>query len=149
MINKGKYVLIIKISRDLQFNFSKKKIGASLSKGIYLYIGSAMGPGGLEKRLARHKRKNKKLKWHIDYLTTQREATPIGSLVIKSNIPEAAIVEKLLKLQDFKIAIKGFGSTDSKAISHLLKYMDGSIEKLVEDLKKIFNGFYLKFDTDI
>ena len=147
-MGKGKYILIIKIDQDIRFTFSKKRRKVSLSKGIYLYIGSAMGPGGLEKRLVRHRRKKKKIKWHIDYLTVRNEATVVGAFILKTNILEEIIVEKLLKLPYFEIAVDGFGSTDSKASSHLLRYKGENLEKLVEGLKKIFNGFYLKFDTD-
>jgi len=36
--------------------------------GYYLYVGSALGPGGLAARLARHWQTAKKPHWHIDYL---------------------------------------------------------------------------------
>ncbi len=36
--------------------------------GVYLYIGSAFGPGGLRARLSRHAARQKVRRWHIDYL---------------------------------------------------------------------------------
>jgi Uri superfamily endonuclease len=43
--------------------------------GYYLYSGSAKR--NLQARLARHCRKNKPLRWHIDYLTSQAKAKVI------------------------------------------------------------------------
>ena len=36
--------------------------------GYYVYVGSAFGPGGVQARVARHCRKKKPKRWHIDYL---------------------------------------------------------------------------------
>ena len=41
-----------------------------LEPGLYAYIGSAYGPGGLRARLGRHLRPEKKLRWHIDQIST-------------------------------------------------------------------------------
>lgn len=36
--------------------------------GVYLYVGSAFGPGGVRARVGRHLRMRKKPHWHLDYL---------------------------------------------------------------------------------
>jgi len=68
---KGSYILLIKLLKD-----SEIKVGSlgtiSFKKGFYVYVGSAMG--GLEQRINRHLRKNKKTFWHIDYLLNNRGA---------------------------------------------------------------------------
>jgi Uri superfamily endonuclease len=33
-----------------------------------VYVGSALGPGGLAARIGRHRRQNKLGRWHVDYL---------------------------------------------------------------------------------
>ena len=62
---KGIYILLIDLSRSL-----KIRIGSLgeiyFEKGRYAYVGSAQN--GLEKRIARHFSKEKKIFWHIDYL---------------------------------------------------------------------------------
>ena len=64
---KGVYTLLIKIGEKIEAD-----VGAlgrvKLDEGYYLYVGSALGPGGLKARISRHFRKSKKLKWHIDFL---------------------------------------------------------------------------------
>ena len=50
--------------------------GMQLSKGWYVYVGSAFGPGGLAARVSRHLQRHKTRHWHIDHLiwaTTVRE----------------------------------------------------------------------------
>ncbi len=37
-------------------------------RGWYAYVGSALGPGGLAARVARHLRASKRRRWHVDYL---------------------------------------------------------------------------------
>ncbi len=39
-------------------------------KGYYVYVGSALGT--LSRRVHRHELKNKKLHWHIDYITPSK-----------------------------------------------------------------------------
>ncbi len=64
---KGAYILLIVIEKEVNI-----EIGAlgtiRFEKGHYCYVGSAVGPGGIEARVGRHLKKGKKLKWHIDYL---------------------------------------------------------------------------------
>jgi Uri superfamily endonuclease len=45
--------------------------------GIYLYAGSARGPGGIAARLGHHWRRSARPRWHLDYL--RRAATPVGA----------------------------------------------------------------------
>ncbi|MDH5187060.1 MAG: GIY-YIG nuclease family protein, partial [candidate division WOR-3 bacterium] len=64
----GAYLLIL-------YNPKKQRIEVGrlgkidFAKGYYFYIGSGMK--NLEQRVFRHKRKDKKIKWHIDYLTNK------------------------------------------------------------------------------
>jgi Uri superfamily endonuclease len=44
-----------------------------LRPGVYLYSGSARGPGGLRARLCRHLRGTGAQRWHIDYLRAVTE----------------------------------------------------------------------------
>ena len=63
-MEKGVYVLIIHLSQERDIVVGK--LGElSFKKGYYAYVGSALG--GLEGRIKRHFRKEKKAHWHIDY----------------------------------------------------------------------------------
>ena len=63
----GAYLLWLPIDRPL--DLAAPKPGARLDPGIYLYLGSANGPGGLRARAARHLRADKRRRWHVDQLT--------------------------------------------------------------------------------
>lgn len=61
----GTYILVIELVHDAHIRVAS--LGAiQFVAGSYLYVGSALG--GLEARLARHLRQEKRLHWHIDYL---------------------------------------------------------------------------------
>src|SRR6266540_676456 len=64
----GAYVLVVDLSRPLTVKLAGRP-PASLRPGRYLYCGSAKGPGGLQARVARHMRRGKAVRWHIDRLT--------------------------------------------------------------------------------
>ena len=89
---KGSYVLIIKLERR-----EKLKIGAlgeiEFEKGYYAYVGSAMN--SIEKRVERHSKRDKILKWHIDYLLRQAK---IKNIFCQENNEkeECKIAEKFL-----------------------------------------------------
>ena len=66
MKRPGTYILIITLGSDIVLD-----VGAlgplHFPKGLYCYVGSAMG--GLDQRVSRHLSKDKKVRWHIDRLT--------------------------------------------------------------------------------
>ncbi len=72
---KGVYLLVMVPRSDGKAKIGKSGIEIVLSPNIVLvYVGSAMGPGGLLARLKRHlSRSGKKLYWHIDYLTSRQD----------------------------------------------------------------------------
>jgi sugar fermentation stimulation protein A len=76
----------------------------------------------LLKRIERHKQKNKKIKWHIDYLLDNEFVKILDVIVYPSDIREEC--KKNLELQQLPgsfIIAPGFGSSDCKVcISHLI-----------------------------
>ena len=93
------------------------KLGCfEFAAGLYQYTGSARK--NIHARVHRHLQKNKKLRWHIDYLLTHPDVDVID--VIYSELPECIINQQ----GDGEIKVKGFGSSDCKrgCGSHL-KYL--------------------------
>ena len=135
---KGSYVLIIKVSKPF-----RARIGAlgklSFKRGYYCYIGSAMGKSvSLEKRIARHLRKRKKLRWHIDYLLAKNEANVTMVLIFKSETRLECELSKKLAQQASE-SVRGFGSSDCNCESHLHYF--ASFEKLKRALTT-FSDFF-------
>lgn len=90
------------------------KLGTTcFKKGFYAYVGSAMN--NLEKRVARHLKKNKKFHWHIDYFLKKGKIKKVFCLQ-NNKKQECKVAKKLAK--KFK-SIKKFGCSDCKCETHL------------------------------
>jgi len=110
----GTYVLFIEVSKDVTLEIGS--LGRiKFTKGFYIYIGSAFGPGGLVKRVERHFRNEKKLFWHIDYLLNS-SSTEIAAVAWTVN---QQISQEIDKLSDLVTTINHFGSSDCKCTGHL------------------------------
>lgn len=108
----GSYILLIKLNEDREIKIGK--LGdISFKKGLYLYIGSALN--GLENRLNRHFRNNKKNHWHIDYLLKYGKI--IDAYYKESNFKEECDIVK--KFENRLLSIPGFGCSDCNCKSHL------------------------------
>lgn len=74
---------------------------------------------GLERRLGRHFKKDKKPHWHIDYLLEEAEIEGVLAVETESRI-ECDLNRLVLNLPGAKVIVKGFGSSDCKCPSHLV-----------------------------
>lgn len=127
---KGTYILILECKKDCEIVVgSLGKI--NFKKGYYFYVGSAMN--NIEKRISRHLRTNKKVKWHIDYITSSPNFEIIKTYIKNSDIKEeceiASIFENIFEY------IKNFGSSDCRNKSHL--FYSNDINKINEVIKKL------------
>jgi sugar fermentation stimulation protein A len=96
---------IIRIGRLGRFSFQQ---------GVYLYVGSAQR--NLSARLERHNRKNKILRWHVDFLSVR--AKMLGAITIPGPRElECKLVKKLSSR--FEPGIPGFGASDCRCNGHL------------------------------
>jgi Uri superfamily endonuclease len=113
---RGSYILLL--YNNSQQIITVGKLGDfNIRKGIYLYTGSAFGPGGLKSRVSRHAETDKKLKWHIDYLRKKLFLFDVIFSTYNSKL-ECSWAETLAEL-NFTAPFKGFGSSDCKCFSHL------------------------------
>lgn len=125
---KGSYILVLNLENDKTILIGKKEQKMFFKKGFYIYIGSAMN--GLEQRISRHLKINKKFHWHIDFLLKYSE---IKNVYFKeSTKQEECSISKNFE-QKFE-KIDGFGSSDCKCKSHLFygEYSDLLLE--IEEL---------------
>ncbi len=123
MQDGGAYLLIIRLEEDKtiavgslgQYNFKQ---------GYYVYAGSARR--NLGKRVARHTRKRKQKRWHIDYLIANAaKITPVP--VISTDDLECELAGKLEQIAT--IPFKGFGSSDCRCPAHLFYFAENPLEK--------------------
>ncbi|MBE3136697.1 MAG: GIY-YIG nuclease family protein [Thermoplasmata archaeon] len=109
---KGAYLLIITLPKDASVMVGKQGL-LHFKKGCYAYVGSALN--GLEQRIQRHLRTNKKTHWHIDYLLPFTEIVEI--LYKENNRREECRIAQFLE-RNFG-SIPGFGCSDCSCTSHL------------------------------
>jgi len=109
---RGSYVLILGIPKEMEIQVGK--LGRiKFQSGFYAYVGSAMN--GLEGRIQRHLRKEKKRFWHIDYLLEKVEIVDIIVLESKRRT-ECNIAQNLAR--EFQ-PVRKFGSSDCTCAGHL------------------------------
>ena len=103
-LSSGAYALLIALDAPLRVRAGARS--ATLASGLYVYCGSARGPGGLAARLARHMRRDKSAHWHVDQLTCAGEA--LGAWVF----PHRSECEVNDDLAEWPTPLAGFGSSD-------------------------------------
>lgn len=112
----GTYVLIMALAAPRRVAVGRLgEIG--LAPGAYLYVGSALG--GLEPRLRRHLRLEKRLHWHIDYLRAAVEVVAVWYRPGRERL-ECAWAAVLAELPGVKRYAPGFGASDCRCPGHLL-----------------------------
>lgn len=120
---RGVYLLLIYLEKPELIRIGK--LGEiDFPSGYYVYVGKAMD--GLFSRIARHKRKIKKLHWHIDYLLTKAKVIKDIPILSDSDI-ECVVAESLNKICDNPIP--NFGCSDCQCSSHLFYFSENPIFK--------------------
>ena len=98
-MNSGLYIAIFYLSKKHRITVGRFGI-FDFTPGFYFYVGSAKR--NLSARLDRHARKEKPLRWHIDYLSTK--ASMLGAITIEHpDRKECKIAADLAKI--YKIPI--------------------------------------------
>lgn len=130
--DKGVYILAMQLTHEVTINIGK--LGAhTLLSGIYFYVGSARGGGGINSRVGRHWRndKDKTKRWHIDYLRapmqmlgcwvitdTDIKAPKLTETQTYKNITECDLA-KLLAKHPHISKFGNIGSSDCHCLSHV------------------------------
>lgn len=116
---KGSYILVLQLDAPLT-GLAIGRLGRfDFASGYYIYVGSAFGSGGIEARLAHHRRREKlHPHWNIDYLrahTRLREAwTVAGPERLECRWCKAMAAHPALS-----IPAPRFGSRDTGCAAHL------------------------------
>ena len=112
------YQLKIEVERPVRIRVGR--LGLFLfPAGRYIYTGSAKR--NLEARIARHLRKEKALRWHIDWLLS---ASAVKVAAVKRSVKsECALNQEIVG----RVVVPGFGASDCRngCGSHL-RYLGGS-----------------------
>jgi len=100
--------------------------------GIYAYVGSARR--GLKQRVLRHRRTDKKLRWHVDYLSRRGRFLNGWCFHTEQDL-ECALAERLKEAS--LESVSGFGCSDCRCRSHLFLFENrAKLHKLCADFSK-------------
>jgi Uri superfamily endonuclease len=106
----GAYCLLVRLDREADAAIGR--LGRfRLPAGHYVYCGSALR--GLAARTARHMRRHKTLRWHIDYLLALPQACLLACLAYPSDRREECQLNQAVQRQrGASVPVRGFGSSD-------------------------------------
>jgi len=111
----GCYVLLLRAERGAEI--AAGSLGPlRLRRGWYLYIGSAFGPGGLRARVGRHSRRDKRLRWHVDYLRAETRLAEVWHTPDDCECEWAGVVGGLPGAEN---PLARFGASDCRCVTHL------------------------------
>ncbi|MBM4083927.1 MAG: GIY-YIG nuclease family protein [Planctomycetes bacterium] len=117
----GAYQLVIEVRRTACVRIGR--LGRfRFEPGRYVYCGSARR--NLSARLARHRRKRKPLRWHIDYLRAHPSVRVLGTKTFAlGTATECSLARKALARPGARIPAPGFGASDCRegCPSHLVR----------------------------
>lgn len=130
---KGLYTLILFLKKD------DRILRWNVKRGYLYYTGSGMN--NLESRVKRHFRNEKKLRWHIDHLTSSREVKKLGAVMAETDRKMECEVNMTIS-RSFGIVIKGFGSSDCRSGcgGHLIWHPSLELEAVLD----VYRGLGLR-----
>jgi len=118
----GTYALFFRLTSSL--TVTAGRLGeAQLPAGWLIYVGSALGPGGLHARLRRHLAPEKRIHWHIDALSA-RLRPRFWLALADGRRHECEWAQRLAAHPAASIPIPGFGSSDCQrgCRAHLIAF---------------------------
>lgn len=130
---KGVYVLVLKVTRDTVVHTRSKTF--DLTKGYYVYVGSARGLGGVSSRIRRYIYGLKKAFWHIDYLLVN-PVVSLKALCFKcSDVDLESFYAS--EFRRFCLGFPGFGCSDKPLDYSHLYLCGGSLREVYLKIKSI------------
>jgi Uri superfamily endonuclease len=103
------------------------------ARGYYSYVGSARR--GMRSRIARHLAREKRKRWHIDWLTTQPCVVPLSVVSTDRTGLECGMAAVLSSRTNLRV--EGFGCSDCGCRSHLYYFSNNdALAAALEGLRR-------------
>ncbi len=109
----GLYIAVFALDRPRRLRVGR--LGRfDFPAGMYYYVGSARR--ARDARLARHGRRRKPLRWHVDYLSTK--AVMLGAILVDAaSASECGLAAALA--ERYPRHVRNFGASDCRCGGHL------------------------------
>lgn len=115
---KGTYLLLVLLPCPMRLQVGR--LGTfDLSAGHYAYAGSALGPGGLAARVARHLNPSRRQHWHIDRLLNIGKPQAVWYVELPVRL-ECAWARAVAALPGASLPVPRFGASDCRCPAHLI-----------------------------
>jgi Uri superfamily endonuclease len=123
--------------------------------GEYIYLGSALGSGGLQARLGRHIRGDGSSHWHIDWLRANSLVAGYYFLVTNQRL-ECLWSEALMNSPQATVPVPRFGASDCRdpenpCLAHLVHLNHGRHSESIQEILSRKSGSevsYYEFTSD-
>ena len=151
---RGGYALILRVGKEATIMIGRRAF--AIDPGVYIYSGSALGPGGVEARVERHLRRferrggskdgvieSGRYHWHIDCLLPVADS--FIAVCAESKRRTECLLTSVLKDKGMQV-VKGFGSTDCRSGcgGHLLFMPGGDTEAAIRAVVEGYNELGIK-----
>lgn len=114
----GVYILVFHLAKATSIAFDRKGTQHTFPPGWYLYVGSACGVGGLNRRLTRHQRRiadDKKMHWNVDYFREHALLCELWYCETDECRFEHHWAQTVADLSGATVPVPKFGASDCKA----------------------------------
>ena len=133
-MEKGTYALVMSLKSEVAIVVGRLAVNGktcagseiTFPPGYYVYFGSAHG--GLSARVSRHLKREKRLHWHIDYLTRFADVVEVWYALEDSEWMDRGEKLECLWCQVARgmpraqLHVPGFGSSDCRCAAHLIHF---------------------------
>lgn len=136
----GTYALVLECTRTARIEIGK--LGQlDVQPGVYVYIGSAFGPGGLAARIRHHARVSMRPHWHIDYFRASCELTEVWWITGSARLEHVWAGAAVASLPSSGVPMPGFGASDCTCATHLFRFQrKPSPRRLTHTLTAVSGG---------
>jgi Uri superfamily endonuclease len=116
---KGSYILVLQLAMPVDALQVGRLGSFDFAPGFYLYVGSALGSGGIAARLNHHRRREQAHpRWHIDYLRAHARLREAWAVAGASTFA-CLWCRALAGTPGLSAPVRGFGSQHTGCPSHL------------------------------
>jgi Uri superfamily endonuclease len=133
---RGVYTIVVLLVEDKAISVGS--LGPlKMKRGLYTYTGSGLGQSALSLRgrVSRHLSKRKKLRWHIDYLTSSSSSMVVG--VVASRAEKRFECSVASAINSIAKPVEGFGCSDCRCRSHLALMPFEGVEECLKAIEEV------------
>jgi Uri superfamily endonuclease len=135
----GTYALLLRCRRSVRLRIGRLGV-LGVVPGFYVYVGSALGPGGVRARVRHHQRAAGRPHWHIDYLRPRADLVEVW-YAHETRRREHQWASIMSELEGASAPLPRFGASDCGCASHLFHFeMRPSVRVFRGSLRRVRPG---------